>query len=535
MAVGRIWSLALSCVVCLCVSSFVGHVDASPPPDQPNLVSVDAGQLRGAVAGDLVVFKGIPYAAAPVGDLRWRAPQPVKPWSGVRAADAFGCDCMQKAFPFDAAPPTQTPSEDCLFLNIWKPLKANGKLAVLVWIHGGGYVNGAGSPAVYDGSQLARQGLVVVSINYRLGRFGFFAHPALTKESPSGPLGNYAFLDQIAALQWVKRNIAAFGGDPSNVTIYGESAGGGSVNALMTSPLAKGLFHKGIVDSGGGRPGGFFGMPRLHEDGPGGRPSAEATGKAFASSVGISGDDASALAALRALPAEKVLNGMNMGDMQNQTYSGPMIDGQILPEDPGDVFARGEQAKVPYLVGANSYEFGMIPGGAGIADGLLKQLASSKDAIVAAYDPKKTGDRSELNSHLMSDVAFVEPSRFTARQVARAGEPAYLYRFSYVAEHLRSSLPGAPHASELPYVFDTLAAANKDQVSSSDRATASAMCRYWANFAKTGDPNGEGLPKWPSFSGTSEMLMDFTVGGPVARPDPIKERLDAIEAAHGKE
>lgn len=518
----------LVCVVCLV--AFGGLSFASPiaPPD---VVTVDSGQLKGAIVGDLVVFKGVPYAAPPVGDLRWRAPQPVKPWTGVRAADKYGCDCMQATFPYDAAPPKEPRSEDCLLLNVWAPAKGSGKLPVLVWIHGGGFVNGAASPDVYDGSQLAKQGVVVVSMNYRLGRFGFFAHPALTKETPNGPLGNYAILDQIAALAWIKKNIAAFGGDPSSVTIWGESAGGGSVNTLMVSPLAKGLFHRAIVDSGGGRPGGFFGMPAIRGTSASGRPSAEAVGVAFAESAGVKGDDAKALEALRALPADRIVNGLQMGDMQQQFFSGPMIDGVVIPDDPGAIFAKGGQAKVPYMVGANSFEFGMIPGGEQIANGILTRFAASRDAIVAAYDPKKTGDRKELNAHLLSDVTFVEPARFTARRMTAIGQPVYLYRFSYVAEHQRAFLPGAPHASELPYVFDTLKVAYGDKVTDADRAAASAASRYWVNFARTGDPNGGGLPKWPVYSPKEDVLMDLAVEGPIAKPDPIKARLDAIEAA----
>ena len=221
-------------------------------PDARSPVKTDAGPVTGVVAGDVAAYKGIPFAAPPVGDLRWKAPQPVKPWTAALAADHYAADCMQKPFGGDAAPLGTPPAEDCLYLNVWTPAaRAAAPLPVMVWIYGGGFVNGGSSPAVYDGSAFARRGIVFVSMNYRLGRFGFFAHPALTAETPKGtPLGNYGFLDQFAALQWVKRNAAAFGGDPANVTIFGESAGGGSVNALMISPMAKGLFHKAIVAVG---------------------------------------------------------------------------------------------------------------------------------------------------------------------------------------------------------------------------------------------------------------------------------------------
>ena len=217
-------------------------------------VKLDSGRVKGATAEGVTSFKGIPYAAAPVGPLRWRAPQPVTPWHGVRAATSYGADCAQSPFPGDAAPLGVTPAEDCLYANVWVPAAApRHRMAVMVWIYGGGFVNGGSSPAVYDGSSFARRGVVLVSFNYRVGRFGFFAHPALSKEHPEEPHGNYGYLDQIAALRWVKRNAAAFGGDPDNVTVFGESAGGGSVHMLLSSPLAKGLFQKAIIESGGGR------------------------------------------------------------------------------------------------------------------------------------------------------------------------------------------------------------------------------------------------------------------------------------------
>ena len=271
--------------------------------------------MAGAAADGVVSWKGVPFAAPPVGDLRWRAPRPAPAWDGVRQASAYANDCMQQPFPSDAAPLGTPPAEDCLYLNVWAPEKpAAAKLPVMVWIHGGGFVNGGSSPAVYDGSHFARRGVVFVSFNYRLGRFGFFAHPALTQEAAGGPLGNYGYLDQIAALRWVQKNVAAFGGDPGNVTLFGESAGGGSVNTLMISPLAKGLFHKAIVQSGGGRAGGVMAMRHARQPGPDGSPSGEANGLAFAKLAGVTGEDAAALAALRKLPAADVVRGLNADD-----------------------------------------------------------------------------------------------------------------------------------------------------------------------------------------------------------------------------
>ncbi|PWT84156.1 MAG: carboxylesterase, partial [Proteobacteria bacterium] len=260
-------------------------------------VKIDTGRLKGATHDGVVSYKGIPFAAPPVGDLRWRPPQPAKPWTGVRSAQEYASDCAQKPFPGDAAPLGTPPAEDCLYANVWLPEKApSRKMPVMVWIYGGGFVNGGSSPSVYDGSQFAKRGVVFVSFNYRLGRFGFFAHPALTKENPNEPHGNYGYMDQIAALQWVRKNVAAFGGDPGNVTLFGESAGGGSVLTMMTSPMAKGLIHKAIVESGGGRTL-LMGRRYLDKASPEGTPSAESIGIAFAKSVGIEGTDAAALAA----------------------------------------------------------------------------------------------------------------------------------------------------------------------------------------------------------------------------------------------
>jgi len=347
----RAWALGTA----LGLGGFAGAI--ADPAVQP--VRIETGQVSGVAAEGVMAFKGLPSAAPPVDDRRWRAPQPPLPWTGVRVADAYGHDCMQEPFPSDAAPLGTPPSEDCLVLNVWSPRElAGGKRPVLVWIYGGGFVNGGSSPAVYDGSRFARRGIVFVSFNYRLGRFGFFAHPALAKENPAGPLGNYGFLDQIATLRWVQRNIAAFGGDPGNVTIFGESAGGGSVNTLMISPLAGGLFHKAIVESGGGRNGGPMPMRLMREGGPHGEPSGEAIGLAFAASALVKGEDAAALAALRKLPAAALVNGMNLMNQQPDTNAGPMVDGQIVPTDVETALRAGQQARVPYMVGANDRDTG---------------------------------------------------------------------------------------------------------------------------------------------------------------------------------
>ncbi len=491
------------------------------------VVKIDAGRLKGVTQEGVVAFKGIPYAAPPVGDLRWRAPQPAKAWSGVRDASKYGADCAQNPFPGDAAPLGVPPAEDCLYANVWVPASPSSKkLAVMVWIYGGGFVNGGSSPAVYDGSQFAKRGVVLVSFNYRLGRFGFFAHPALTKENPDGPLGNYGFMDQIAALQWVKRNIRAFGGDPGNVTLFGESAGGGSVLTMMTSPLAKGLIQKAIIESGGGRTN-LMGARYLSKTGPTGLPSAEVVGVAFAKKAGIEGENAAALAALRALPAEKVVAGLNMASMGTPTYAGPMIDGKLVVDSPADAYASGQGAKIPTLIGANSADIGFPRGRS--KDELFHQFGENADKARAAYDAGGTGTLMSVGVAIAADQMMVEPSRFVARTIAACGKPAYEYRFSYVAESMRNKWKGAPHATEIPFVFDTVAARYGKDLSGADRATAEAANTYWVNFAKTGNPNGKGLPEWPSYSPQKDVLMDFTNSGPVAKPDPWKDRLDLVE------
>jgi para-nitrobenzyl esterase len=497
--------------------------------DFPAKVKIDAGPLQGVSQDSVLSFKGVPFAAPPVGNLRWRAPQPPAKWKTTRLANQYGHDCMQLPFPGDAAPLGTPPAEDCLVLNLWRPAAATtAKLPVMVWIYGGGFVNGGSSPAVYDGSQFARQGIVFVSFNYRLGRFGFFAHPALTAEANGAPTGNFGYLDQIAALQWVQHNIASFGGDPSNVTLFGESAGGGSVLAMLTSPLTHGLFQRAIVESGGGR-GGLVGEPRLSVTNSQGQPSAEQIGLNFASANGITGTTPAALEAMRKIPAEKVVDGLNMASMgpAAKTYSGPIIDGQIVVETPQEAFHNGHQMKIPVMIGANSMDIGFST--AKTVPELMASFGPNEDRAKAAYNPQNSDDIRLLGLTVAADRMMVEPARFVAREVAASGQPSYEYRFSYVATSMRSQWPGAPHATEIPYVFDTVKARYESALTPADEATARAANTYWSNFARTGDPNSSGLPNWPAYSPASDTLLDFTPNGPAALPDPWKERLDLTE------
>lgn len=502
---------------------------AAPAPAR---VRVDTGQLQGAVTDGVLAFKGVPFAAAPVGDLRWRPPQKAPGWKGVRPAVTLGADCLQGAVPGDPGVGTRL-SEDCLFLNIWRPAEATAKpLPVMVWIYGGGLVNGGTQPAIYQGDRFAKQGVVFVSVNYRLGRFGFFAHPALTAEHPDEPKGNFGYMDQIAALKWVQRNIAAFGGDPRNVTVFGESAGGFSVHTLIASSAARGLFQRAIVESGGGRDQ-LGATPTLK--------SAEAIGLAFGRAQGIDGADAAALARLRALPADKVVGGLSMRTFLTQnpvTYPGPMIDGKIVAESPEATYRSGRNARVPLIAGANGADLGL--NFSPTLDAVLAPFGDRRAAALTAYDPEGSGSLTAIRGRVGMDQAMIEPARFAVAAVAAQGTPAYEFRFDYVGEALRAQSPnGAPHASEIPYVFDTYGApyiamvsrTHSGDASPADLAVAKTIQSYWINFARTGDPNGPGLPLWPKYDAARDELMLFRRDGQAAAtPEPLKARLDLVAA-----
>jgi para-nitrobenzyl esterase len=505
------------------------------------VVRVDSGQLQGVVQDGISSHKGIPFAAAPVGDLRWRPPQPVAPWAGVRQAAEYGADCMQGRFgPAQAAGANAGPasSENCLFLNVWRPASAaaGAKLPVMLWIHGGGFVGGSGSSPFTSGVQFAKQGVVLVTINYRLGRFGFFAFPALSRERPDETKGNYAYMDQIAALQWVKRNIAAFGGDPNNVTIFGFSAGGVSVHSLLASPLARGLFHKVIVESGGSRDSVLTARP-MREDGvdPNYPVSAETIGMEFARSMGIQGTDQAALAKLRALSSEEVLRGApaQPGARATSYETTPILDGKLVTETAETVYKAKRQPRIPTIVGSNSADTAGNRVRATTKEQFFARFGQWSAQAKAAYDPDGTADLTTMVTRANDDFGQAEPARFAATAFAANGSPAYRYRFSYVATAMREQLrAGTPHGGEIGFVFGTLTARPGSTLSPEDQAVSRMAQSYWVNFARTGDPNGPGLPAWPRHDPNKDLIFDFHPDGTAgAIPDVRKARLDVMQLA----
>ncbi|MBU4038901.1 MAG: carboxylesterase family protein [Alphaproteobacteria bacterium] len=490
----------------------------SPNPDQDAAVRVETAQggIVGRRADGVASFKGLPYAAPPVGPLRWRPPQRPAAWTGERDAGQVGAICIQPPSNGDPGVGPLPMSEDCLTLNVWTPeARGTEPLPVMVWIHGGGYNNGSGTAALYDGARLAKRGVVVVTINYRLGRLGFFDHPALASERAVGePAANYGVMDQIAALEWVRDNAAAFGGDPGNVTIFGESAGGAAVTQLMVAPSARGLFHRAVVQSGMGRQR----SAAMALDRPG-RPSAQSLGRAWARGAGLA---ANATAEdLRAVSAERLLNPMPAFYSDNL-----IVDGVVLTEDVVEAFAAGREAPVPLILGANSAEFWWIrpsdAGAYGRTDDAMTE--AEHDALLAAY-----GGPEGYDQHVVSDLVFNEPGRHLARLHAANRHPTYLYRFDVVPESNPEPSGGATHASERPYVFDNLHTVGRPMGERDERA-ATAMADYWTTFAARGNPNGPGRPAWPEFGAARDRLLEFTKDGPAARAIPNAERLDLIEA-----
>lgn len=481
----------LSSLVCLGLACLAAPVSAQPTPP----LSVTGGQISGSDNGEVRTWFGVPFAAPPVGSLRWRPPQEVVPWQGVKAVTAFSPACRQTV-PWISNPQ----SEDCLYLNIWAPEKAE-KLPVIVWIHGGGYFGGTGAQALYDGTRLTKKGVIVVTLNYRLGVFGFLATPELTAESPDHASGNQGIEDQIAALAWVKANIAAFGGDPDRVTIMGESAGANSVAMLVASPAAKGLFQRAIAESGN------YSVPLdASENARADRATAESEGAAFMQSQG-----AATLSDLRRMDADSLIR---------QKWSPRVIvDGQVLREDMTTTYRHHRQNDVPILMGWNADEGkDLAPEILGTGDfsaanhkGLVDKLLghTSSDALLAAYPGTTDAQARASINQLTSDWWGWRMWYWTSLQARNGQQKPWLYYFVHSpAEPVTPCGYGcqAGHGAEIPFVFDQL---DQDPRvwSAEDRKLADRLATYWSNFARTGDPNGANLPQWPAFDGSDASVL----------------------------
>jgi para-nitrobenzyl esterase len=489
------------------------HVDGGAIAD----TSFDANHVRN--------FKGIPFAAPPVGDLRWREPQPVKPWQGERSADQFGPRCMQTPRLGAIDPLNPRMSEDCLYLNVWTPANAvSDKLPVMVWIYGGSFNVGSGSEPWYNGANLAKKGVVVVTLNYRLDVFGFLAHPDLTTESEHRASGNYGLQDQLAALAWVKRNIAAFGGDADRVTVFGESAGSLSVSALMASPLGRGLFARAVGESGA----------MLYPDkSPYARPTlakAEQAGVKFAELL-----SARSIAELRAKLAEDVLDAVAKNAATVSAVRGPIVDGYVLPSNAAELFAKGQQNDVPLLAGSNADEGTLFanrvqpqPTPEIFIDQVRTFFGSQAETVLKVY-PADTPEQTKASfAALLGDQLISYPTwLWDTLQAKTSKAPNYRYSFELRPPAPEASLTplaaqGVFHSAEILYVFDNLQVREWNW-RPEDRKMAELLSSYWVNFAKNGDPNAPGLPEWPKYTGPNGSVMRLSVQ-PSAGPDPHLDR-----------
>ena len=494
-------------------------------------VEVTGGTIRGTAGADgLKQYHGIPYAAPPVGDLRWAPPAPPASWTGTRDASRPGPLCMQPLSQGGAfyGQTDVNMDEDCLTLNVWTRAQTReAALPVMVWIHGGALVTGGG--AAYPGELLTSGGVVLVTINYRLGRFGFHAHPELSKENPSGVSGNQGLRDQIAALEWVQENIAAFGGDPGRVTILGESAGSLSVSLLQASPMARGLFH-GVI----GQSGASFQPMWFRDRATSYAPSAESVGSAFGVAAAGEGNDAS-LAALRALPAEQVQAATDK-DPNFLNYDGlAIVDGEVIPKEVAEIFAQGEQADVPVMIGSNAdeattfIEFFTMSFGEGETgytnwrNLTLPEVAADMDTIYNPDDPTRAW------VDAFSDALFAYPMRAWARDMQKVSSDAYLYWFTWHPPVENQDFYRAFHAGEIGYIFGNLTLFNASPTDA-DRAFSDKLSTIWTQFAKTGNPNGNDIPDWPAFSIQNEAYMEL--GPEIASGSNLRlEEMALIEKA----
>ncbi len=492
----------------------------------PDKVKTKNGAVKGVISADGKVreFKGIPYAAPPVGPLRWKAPQPVAPWTTVLDANKFGARCMQGNVFGDMGFRDDGPSENCLTLNVWSPVlegKKNAPLPVMVWIYGGGYAAGGSSEPRQDGEMLAKKGVVVVSMNYRLGVFGFLAHPGLAKETGRSGSGNYGLLDQVAALEWVQKNIKKFGGDPKNVTIFGESAGSFSVSGLMASPAAKGLFEKAIGESGA-----FFGLSLAVKS----ASEAQLAGEKFAAAMG-----ASSIEELRAKSADDLLK----ESMKNPMGFAVTLDGVYFTEDPGATYAAGRQAHVPLLAGWNANEMGpqMIfgrekPGVDTYKTILHERYKDAADKLIELYPANNDEQAAQSAGDLGSD-GFIAFSTWKWLELQRTTGKSTVYRYEFDDAPPMQPSRGAYHSAEIEFVFEALPSKKLDW-RPEDTKLSDLMSTYWTNFAKTGDPNGAGAPPWPAYSAENSNPVMHLSFDPKAMPEQNRARYEFLDTLYAK-
>jgi len=480
-----------------------------------NVVQTDAGKVSGTTSKDksVHIFKGIPFAAPPVGDLRWKAPQPVTPWSGIKECSDFAQSPIQGkpnefgVYTREFLIKDEPLSEDCLYLNVWTGAKTPAeKRPVMVWIYGGGFVSGGTNVPIYDGEALAKKGIVLVSITYRVGILGFLAHPELTKESPNQASGNYGLMDMLAALKWVQKNITAFGGDPNNVTIAGQSAGSMSVNDLVASPLGKGLFNKAIAESGANFLEGQFGGITLKQ--------AEAEGVKTAQKLG-----ASSLAELRKLPAEALLK---------QFGGRPIVDGYVLPESIAAVFAANKQNKVPVLTGWNADDafIGQLKDATDYTSEAKQKYGKRAAEFLKLYPASNDEEAARSQINISRDQTFgIQNYTWAKVQSAQSGAKVYVYRFTRrlpATEAFKKY--GAFHTGEVAYVFNNLKFLHRP-FGPVDDQLAETISSYWVNFVKNGSPNGTGLPVWPAFNNSTNQVM-YLGEKPAAKPLEDKAALE---------
>ena len=494
-----------------------------PAVSQIQTARVTGGEVQGVVTEGISIFKGIPFAAPPVGDLRWKAPAPVQGWTGIKKADSFGPACMQAANSMGNTAPV---SENCLYLNVWTPAKKPGeKIPVIFWIYGGGFSGGSTSIPMYDGTGFAKKGLVFVSVAYRVGPFGFLAHPELSLESGEGS-GDYGLEDMIAGLKWVKENIARFGGDPSKVTIFGHSAGGMAVNMLSASPVAKGLFQRAICMSGGS----FAPLQTSNQAVTGlGIPTlklAESTGEEFLKKLG-----AADIKAARALSAEEIQKNVGGGMGGGGLRFRPVADGYIIPSDLYSIYQARRFNDTPILVGNTSNELGSFRGPGKITAAQFEQQIKSQygphaDDILSVYPHSTDAEAAKSSKELSRDSMFGWSTWTWARLQSEKGKgKAFEYYYDYHAP----DVDGSGHGSDVPYAFQTLGPGPQGAPKPEDLKISDMISSYWANFAKAGDPNGPDLPKWPAFIENDQKVMVFDAT-PSARPVPNLDKLKAYDA-----